>query len=130
MQSNQTSVRQKPSPDSHPGDDGTSGAVRSEDLFIRNYDPFRGYALRVTVNGADGAPVLDETYYLQPGGIKSVADRLSPGEYEVAVRLDSYRRKTADCRVSPSPEQTIHVELGNGTVSLTEGLYGSCATDG
>ncbi|MFB6092939.1 MAG: hypothetical protein ABEK02_08025 [Haloquadratum sp.] len=94
----------------------------SEDVYVRNYDPFRGYDLAIRVGPPDD-PVFEETYYLTPGRTASLEDRIEPGEYAVAVELDSGRQKTARCRVGPAPADTIHVELGNGVVSVTEGLF-------
>lgn len=98
-------------------------SVHSENLFIRNYDPYEAYDLTVAVSDAEGS-VFEERYFFQPGQIETVRGVLVPGEYEVTVELDNRRRKTATCRVGHSPHQTIHVEMGNGIVSLTEGLYG------
>lgn len=95
---------------------------RSEDIYMRNYDPYWGYDLEVTVRRSDEA-VFESSYYFQPGEIKSVGNVIPAGEYEVTVELDNHREKTTACRVSSAPDHTIHVELGNGTVSLTEGLY-------
>ena len=99
-------------------------SVDTEDVCLRNYDPFCEYDLTVTVTDANGESVFRQRYYFQPGEVKSERDVLEPGTYEVTVELDRRRRETATCRVGPSPDRTVHVELGNGTVSLTEGLYG------
>jgi hypothetical protein len=53
-----------------------------------------------------------------------VRGALQPGTYEVTVGLGSRQRKTRSIRVGPAPEHTIHVEVGRGVISLTEGLYG------
>jgi hypothetical protein len=105
------------------GDRFDPESVHSENLFIRNYDPYEAYDLTVSVSDTE-APVFEERYFFQPGQIETVRGVLVPGEYEVTVELDNRRRKTATCRVGDSPHQTIHVEMGNGIVSLTEGLYG------
>lgn len=99
-------------------------AVRSENLFVRNYDPYSAYDLDVIVRDEDEATVFEARYHFRPGQIQSVCGVLAPGEYEVTVVLDRDRRKTMTCRVGPDPEHTIHVEIGNGLASLTEGLYG------
>jgi len=44
-------------------------------------------------------------------------------ESDVVVELDGRRRDRARCTVDPSPDGTALVEIGNGTVSVTQGLY-------
>lgn len=123
MWSNQPSPSEQSRSDSAPGPSTADDSAPSEDLYVRNYDPYWGYDLELTVDGPEAAPTFEATYYLQPGQVKSVGNVLPAGEYEVSVVLDNRREETAACRVSSAPEHTIHVELGNGTVSLTEGLY-------
>lgn len=101
-----------------------SASVDTEDVYLRNYDPFCEYDLTVTITDASGESVFRQRYYFQPGEVKSERDLLPAGTYEVTVELDNRRRETATCRVGPDPDRTVHVELGNGTVSVTEGLYG------
>lgn len=122
MQSNQSAGRQAGSPERAGGQSAAS--VDTEDVHLRNYDPFCEYDLTMTVTDGRGDLVFRRRYYFQPGEVESERDLLEPGTYEVTVELDNRRRETATCRVGPAPEQTVHVELGNGTVSVTEGLYG------
>lgn len=100
-----------------------STGQRTEDLYLRNYDPFQGYDLAVTVRDAAGETAFRRRYYFQPGEVESESGLLAPGEYEVTVELDNHRRKTVTCRVGPDPDETVHVELGNGAVSVTGTLY-------
>jgi len=122
MHSNQSESR--PPGTERAGRQSARAPVDTEDVYLRNYDPFCEYDLTVAVTDRDGQPVFRRRYYFQPGEVKSERDLLEPGTYEVTVELDNRRRETATCRVGPDPERTVHVELGNGTVSLTEGLYG------
>jgi hypothetical protein len=96
---------------------------RSEEIHVRNYDPYRGYDLDVVVADRADAPAFAETFYLRPGATESVIDTLDPGRYDVTIVLDSLRRKTATCEIGPAPEHTALVELGHGIASVTEGLY-------
>lgn len=41
--------------------------VQTEDIHLRNYDPYQEYDLSVTVTDSDGRTVLKERYYFQPG---------------------------------------------------------------
>jgi len=111
-------------PDTTEGPGPRRTATDSEDLFVRNYDPYRRYDVTLSVSAADGTPAFEERYSFRPGQVAGERDVLPPGTYEVTVALGGCRRKRATCRVGPSPEHTIHVELGNGIVSVTEGLYG------
>jgi len=98
--------------------------LESETVFLRNYDPYRAYDLELAVHDESGTEVFGGRYYFQPGQIESVRGALEPGEYEVTVVLDNRREKTVRCTVDEAPEHTIHVEVGNGIVSVTEGLFG------
>jgi hypothetical protein len=122
MQSNQSAGH--PPARSERGGQSTRTSVDTEDVHLRNYDPFSEYDLTMTVTDESGDLVFRQRYYFQPGEVESERDLLEPGTYEVTVELDNRRRETATCRVGPDPERTVHVELGNGTVSVTEGLYG------
>jgi|GEM_PF-1562210 len=123
MRANQPSSSDPPSVDRGAGSLGSRTSARSEDIYVRNYDPTWGYDLKVTALGSGDEPVFESRYYCQPGEGISVENVLAPAEYEVCVELDNRHEVRAECRVSSAPEHTIHVELGNGTVSLSEGLY-------
>lgn len=100
----------------------STAAERTENIHIRNFDVNRAYDLTVRVRD-DGEIVFASRYYLTPGKTEHELDRLRPGEYDVVVELDSHRRETARCAIGSSPDATALVEVGNGTVSVTEGLY-------
>ncbi|MEF8842613.1 MAG: hypothetical protein V5A62_13465 [Haloarculaceae archaeon] len=73
--------------------DETARTVGSEEVHLRNYD-------------------ARETY----------TDALPPGEHDVEVELDGLRLWAGHCRVGRRPEHTVLVEVGNGPVSITEGV--------
>ncbi|MFC7073775.1 hypothetical protein ACFQJ7_07830 [Halovenus rubra] len=95
---------------------------RSEEIHIRNFDVSRDYDLTIEVRDADSV-VFSSRYHLTPGKTVSEFGQLSPGTYEVYVELDGHRQQTVRCEVDEWPDQTVLVEVGNGTVSVTEGLY-------
>ena len=97
-----------------------SSAPTTEDVLIRNYDFQWGYDLEVTVTDADGDPVHDERYYLQPGETKSEFGVFGPGALEVHVVLDNRRELTTSVDDGAAG---VLVELGNGAVSVHDGLY-------
>lgn len=95
---------------------------RTEEIHIRNFDFSRTYDLTVEVYDADGL-VFASRYYLTPGKTVSERGRLPPGEYEIRVELDGRRERRLHCEIDDTPDKTALVEIGNGTVSVTEGLY-------
>ena len=126
--------------------------TRSEQLCLRNYDEHRSYRVRVSVSrpdalsrdgttAANGATGADEcqyeaTFELAPGEVATEMEVVPPGRYDVTVAGTadpaSDRRDTAPtpveaaaaCNVGAEPPQTVVVEVGNGVVSVTEGLVG------
>lgn len=116
-----------PNPSQSFDDDG-SGAddprtLNSEDVHVRSYAHRETYDLRIDVLDPDGDVALSESYALEPGAVKSEINALPAGAYEVRAILDGDRRETRYCRVDDSPAGTIVIEVGNGVLSLTEGLY-------
>lgn len=97
-------------------------ARRSEEIHIRNFDVDRAYDLTMEVRDSEGL-VFANRYHLTPGKTVSELGRLPPGEYEVHVELDGRRQQTALCEIDGTPDRTALIEVGNGTVSVTEGLY-------
>lgn len=95
---------------------------RSEELHIRNFDVRRSYDLTVEVRDDQGL-VFANRYHLTPGSVASELDRIPAGAYELTVKLDGRRDQTATCEIDDTPEKTALIEVGNGTVSVTEGLY-------
>lgn len=95
---------------------------QSEEIHIRNFDFRRAYDLTVEVRDEQGL-VFANRYHLTPGRTVSELDRLPPGEYEVTVQLDGRREQTTQCEIDKTPAKTALIEVGNGTVSVTEGLY-------
>lgn len=106
-----------------PGGSDTA-AVRTENVFVRNYDSSTTYDLAITVEDGGGQTRYEESYTVRPGQIESVCGVLPSGLYDVTVELGKLREKTRQCTVTQKPKHTIHVEVGNGILSLTEGLYG------
>jgi hypothetical protein len=101
----------------------TSGREETtEHIHIRNYDHQWGYDLDIVVATPDGEPVVRKHYYLQPGQAVSERDLLSSAEYELHVTLDNSHEARLPCRISSATEHTAVIEVGNGVLSLTEGL--------
>lgn len=112
-------------PSSPTGNDGrhTLGTPVSEEVLIRSYDHQWAYDLEVEIVSADGEPAFHERYYLLPGHTESITGGLPDDEYELRVSLDNDRREVLECRIDASPDHTAVIEVGNGALSLTEGLH-------
>jgi len=100
----------------------TISAAYSEDLHVRNYDVERSYRVTVAVSDDDGV-AFEETYWLRPGAFLSEIDVIDPGEYEVTVEIDSGRSVSRTCQIDADHDHSALIELGNGIVSITQGLY-------
>lgn len=100
----------------------TDRAPLTEDLLVRSYDHRRAYDVDVEIRHEDGSLAFHERYYLQPGATVSVTDRLPGGCYQVRVTLDNRQERVLLSRIDDAPEHTAVVEVGNGAVSLTDGL--------
>ena len=99
-------------------------ATGTEAIHVRNYDHDRGYEVDVEVETEDGEVPFQRRYQLQPGQIVSEYDVLSEGNCVVMVTLDDTRERALECRIGESPEHTATIEVGNGALSLVEGLNG------
>lgn len=103
---------------------GRPEVVGSEQVHIRNHDHQIGYDLNLEIVNAAGEAVFEHRYYLQPGQIESELDALPPGEYEVRATLDNLQQETLQSRIDAAPEHTLVIEMGNGVLSLTQGIRG------
>lgn len=97
-------------------------AARSEDLHLRSYAHESAYDVAVEVITPDGDVAFEADYYLRPGDAESEVDALPAGEYEIRATLDNDRRETATCQIGADPDRTAVIEVGNGVLSLTQGL--------
>jgi len=96
--------------------------AESEAVHVRSYAHERAHSLAVEAVTPDGDVAFAADYYLQPGDAESEVDALPAGEYEVRATLDGDKRETTTCRIGATPDRTAVVEVGNGVLSLTEGL--------
>jgi hypothetical protein len=106
------------------GEPATQGSTTLDraDLFIRNFDTNRVNHVTVRVRDEDRIAFASR-YALTPGKTECECDRLPPGEYDLVVEMDNHRRETATCQIGSGHEHTALIEVGNGTVSVTQGLY-------
>lgn len=99
------------------------GVLGTEEILLRNYDNQWGYDLNLQLVNAAGDSVFEKQYYLPPGQVASELDTVAAGEYEVRATLDNQKQATVHCAIHTDPEQTLVVEVGNGVMSLTQGLH-------
>jgi hypothetical protein len=97
--------------------------ARSEDIHVRNHDIAERHSVELVVRDDRGRRVFQNRYYLAPGQAESECDVLGSGSYVVEVYCDGVRRQQRKCHVGDQPDQTALIELGNGLVSVTEGIY-------
>jgi hypothetical protein len=103
---------------------GDSIADRTEDILIRNYDHRTGYDLQLTVTTHSDTTTFQKQYYLPPRAVVSECDPLSSVDCEITAVLDDVQEASGHCRIDSSPDHTAVIEVGNGILSLTEGLCG------
>lgn len=95
----------------------------SEEVFVRNYDVERTYRLTISLTAVDGDDEYATTHRLRPGQAVSELGVVEPGRYRVRVDCDGARHATDEVFVGPAPAETLLIEVGNGAVSVSEGLY-------
>jgi len=93
------------------------------EILLRNYDQQWGYELELEMIKAAGDSVFEKQYYLPPGHVASELEAVPAGEYEVRATLDNQKDETMECAIDADPRQTLVIEVGNGVLSLTQGLH-------
>jgi hypothetical protein len=118
----------------HSDDDAqtTEGGLRvtDESVVLRNYDGAAAHSVTVRLRDPEGDVAFERPYELGPGETVSVQTRLQRGVYtaEAVSHADSAPAAVSDERdsepalVGSGPDETALVELGNGLVSVTEGV--------
>jgi|APHM01.1.fsa_nt_gi hypothetical protein len=101
--------------------DDTAPFVSEECLVLRNYHNDT-HVLTVRFRDADDETVFHRRYPLTGGVAVSVAARLERGVYRITARLDDGPTATSDCLVGSGPDETALVEIGNGIMSVAEGV--------
>ena len=124
MQQDQTdAVDHESDLSTHEESTALNAVSRSEALHLRNYDHQEAYDVDVAFVTYNGETVFQNHYYLVPGDVESESSVVSSGNYELRVRLDNSRLETLDCRIDSSPDHTAVIEIGNGAMALSEGLW-------
>jgi len=104
--------------------------VTDESVVLRNYDGTVAHSLTIRLRDPEGAVALERPYDLGPGETVSVQTRLQRGVYTVeavshsdsGAAVTTGERDSERVLVGSGPDETALVELGNGLVSVTEGV--------
>jgi hypothetical protein len=96
--------------------------LRDDTLVIRNYDGRTSHEITVRFVDAGDEVALERTYALSPGDVVSVATRVERGVYRVEAHTEDGTFVGTECLVGTGPDETALVEVGNGLVSVSEGV--------
>lgn len=96
--------------------------VSEESLVLRNYDSETTHEVGVRFLDAEDETAFRQTFTLAPQATVSVCMRLPRAVYRVEVDLDDCST-SAECLVGSGPDETALVEVGNGLVSVAEGVF-------
>jgi hypothetical protein len=98
-------------------------ATSDESLVIRNHDSSETHNLRVRFVNHHGEFAFNRTISVAPLETVSIETRLERAVYRVEVRLDEGTAASAECLIGSDPGECALVEVGNGIVSVVEGLF-------
>jgi hypothetical protein len=97
--------------------------VSGETLVLRNYDSEQEHDVTVRFLNADSGNAFQQTYTLAPGAVMSISFRLQRAVYRVEVSVDDGGTANAKCLIGSGPDETALIKVGNGLVSVAEGVY-------
>lgn len=103
-----------------PSDRSPFGA---ESISIRNYDTAVGHEPTVTVTDGSGNVFFDRPVPVDPLKTVSIQTQLNRGVYDVTVTAEDATSTSAECLLGDAPGECAVVELGNGTVTVTDGHW-------
>ncbi|WP_247006166.1 hypothetical protein [Halorientalis litorea] len=97
-------------------------AVSDESVVVRNYDSADAHEVTVRLLDADDEVVFSQTNVVPPQAVVSIFEPLDRGVYCVEAQLTDAELDSAECLVGSGPDETALVELGNGIVSVVDGI--------
>lgn len=104
-------------------------AVTDESIVLKNYDGTTTHSVTVRLRDSDGSVAFERTCELGPSTTASIQTRLLRGVYIVEARREHESTSTDDpgdsrpVLIGSAPDETALVELGNGLVSVSEGVF-------
>lgn len=96
--------------------------VGGEGLVIRNYDGNTIHEVDVRLTNPSDDVVHHETYRVPPRSVRSIAVQLPRDTYVAEAQTDNGSESQV-CLIGPAIDEMALVELGNGLVSVADGLY-------
>lgn len=112
-------------PDSRPSPPDSPATLRVDDqsLVLRNYDADETHSISITFVDPDDNIAFDRSITVDPLATVSIETRLERAVYRVTVRTEEESTASADCLVGSGPDECAVVETGNGTVTVSDGLF-------
>jgi hypothetical protein len=104
-----------------PPHDDAAAYVEDEALVVRNYDATETTVV-VTFH-EDDKRLLQRQYTLAPDGCVSFVTPFRRAVYDVTARVLDGDEDSAECLLGDAPSEAALVEVGNGLVSVADGIY-------
>jgi hypothetical protein len=102
--------------------DADGPAADDESIVIRNHDGAATHAVTIRlVDAHDGHVAYERTTRLSPLSVVSYNVPIDRAVYRVEVRLAD-TVASAECLIGDGPDEAALVEVGNGLVSVVEGV--------
>lgn len=115
-------TRQKRTGGSNESIEDGPPALSEECLVVRNYDGKTSHQVTVRFLDATGDIAFRSKQTLAPLSAITVSERIDRAVYSVEVAVDASQTGTAECLIGSSPTETALVEIGNGLLSISEGI--------
>lgn len=96
--------------------------VSDEAIVLRNYDSAAAHEVTVRLVDAADDVAVRRTSTVPPQAVVSVHEPLERGVYRVEAHVGGEYLAATECLVGSGPDETALVELGNGIVSVVEGV--------
>lgn len=106
-----------------PPDHAATLQVNNESLVLRNYDTEETHTLDVTLLDPSGDVAFDRTVTVDPRATVCIETRLERAVYRVSAHLETGTMARTDCLIGSGPDECAVIETGNGTVSVSDGLF-------
>jgi hypothetical protein len=97
--------------------------VDTHGVVLRNYDGEDAHELSVEFRDAAGTTVFDRTFALEPLDTVTAQPNVEPDTYRVSAKCDGGQTASTECLIGSQAGEAALVEVGNGVVSLTDGLF-------
>jgi hypothetical protein len=97
--------------------------VSDEAIVLRNYDSTVVHDVTVRVLDASGDVTLSRTSTVPPQTVVSVREPLRRGPYRVEARVGNECLDSTECLIGSGPDEVALIEVGNGIVSVVEGVF-------